>query len=57
MHELGHLFVRWRGIEYSPEQFEGEAGDFLETRLFGHKVFFLDDAESIKFLGKIINTK
>lgn len=40
LHELAHLVFRWKGIMDTPQDL-GEAGNFLETKMFGGIVFIL----------------
>jgi hypothetical protein len=47
IHEIGHLIIRWKGINDSPLMRSDcvESGDFLEKRFFNFRVKFLFDKE------------
>jgi hypothetical protein len=38
IHEMAHLVLRWNGVLDSPPIFDNEAGDFIESKIFGGNI-------------------
>lgn len=51
LHEIGHLIIRWQGLEKSPPQIR-EAGFFIETRLFGGRIAIAFHKENLNNTSK-----